>query len=228
MSRPVRDLIQPPAELAAPIDHRPEAAVRGPFIEKQPELLASARAPLQAMCDLSGKLHEAAARVRDRAALAREAAPTMERVTRQLDALVADLTSRREALERQIISTITPPARDEIAAEVRAHFKSRKDAFAEIVALVRGGDARTTAAVLSAQPFLSGMTPEQQDVIRQAARTKFVPEQHGLSEDLGRCLDRVRAAGAAFVVRVGGELHKWQQPDREVAAIKQGLEANAQ
>jgi hypothetical protein len=209
--------------LSAPIDHHPDV-IRGQHIEAVPELLQLARAPMAEGFEVSKKLTDLSGRVPDKAVLAREAAPMMERVTRQFDSAVQTLTQRRDALEREIAATLTPSALDPVATEIRAHFKGRPTSFEDVAGLVRGGDARVTAAVLSAPAFLSGLTPEQHGVVRQFARDKFTPAQHGLSEDLGRNLDRMRAAGTAFVNRVGGQLAKWTRDDAE--DIRQELAAN--
>jgi hypothetical protein len=210
-------------DLAAPLDHYPEI-VRGTHIEKVPELLQLARTPLAGSRDLSARIKEAEPKVRDKAALAREVEPSVERLTRQYDDAVERLQKARDAKEREIDGILTPATADTAAAEIRAHFKGRgQQAFTELSALVRAGDRRATAAVLSSPAYLSGLTVEQQGILRTQARITLAPEQHGLSGDLEQAIERVRAAGAAFVMRVGGELHKWRRPDREIAAIKKGL-----
>ena len=81
-------------------------------------------------------------------------------------------------------------------------------------------------AVLGAPAYLSGLTPKQLDVVRTQARLKFAPTQAAIAEDLTRVIERVRTAGSAFVLRLGGEVHKWCQQERDVATVKKGLEAS--
>lgn len=182
---PPRHLAGAPQKLDMLLGHDP-LTIRGEHIEKDPRLLEAARAPLAAAKGLREQINKLIGTTTNRAELARAASAQMTRVTRHFDKAVPALETRRDALEKEIAAVITPGQHDPVGVEIRAHFKAQKEPFAAAMKLVEGGDARTTAALLSAPAFLSGLNEEQQATVRAQARVKFAPELHGLATDLDR------------------------------------------
>ncbi len=211
-----------PEKLDVPLSHYPET-IRGEHLEKDAALLSTARAPLAAAKTVREKINTLIQSTTNRGELARASAGQMEQVTRAFDKVVPQLTARREAVEKEIATILTPSAPDSAAGEIRAHFKSDPSPFTAISNSVNAGDARTVAAVLGAPPFLSGLTNEQHDTLRLLARGKFAPAQSGLSADIERAVTQLKQVGASFVLQVGGAVREWSHVERDAEAIRKGF-----
>jgi hypothetical protein len=202
-------------------DHH-ELTIRGAAIEADAQLLATARAPLAAARVLKEKLNVLIKEGTNLPQLARDATPYVGNVTKALDAATATLSKRREVVEGKIASVLAP-GEDAVAGEVRTFWRSQKEPFAAAVAAVNAGDLRTTKALLGAQPFLTGLTQEQHDQLREQARAKFAGADAALSSEIGAALDRIASVGSAFVAQVGGAVHFWGAADRASDGIKARL-----
>jgi hypothetical protein len=221
LQRPTRDIQRPPQRLDIPPDHN-ELVVRGTFIEKDAKLLEAARAPLVSARQMRETINTLVGSTANRTELARAAEARMAVVTKSFDAAVPALEQRRAAVEATITKTLAGQP-DSHALAICAHFKQAPERFADASKLISSGDARTAAALLNAPPYLSGLSPEQHDALRTAARVKFCPDQHGLSQDLERAIGTLKSVGSAVVKQVGGAIHTWGQADRDANAIKKAL-----
>jgi len=220
LQRPTRDIQRPPQRLDIPPDHN-ELVVRGTHIEKDAKLLEAARAPLAAARQMRETINTLVGSTANRAELARAAEARMTTVTKSFDAAVPALEARKATVEAQITKLFEPQC--SAAGEIRQHFKSTSEPYAQAAKLIESGDLRSTRALLGAPPYLSGLTSEQMDTLRTAARAKFAPDLHGLSGDLDRAIGTLNRVGSAVVKQVGEAIHKWGAADRDANAIKKAL-----
>ncbi len=216
-NRPARDINRPKERLDVVPDHDP-LVVRGEFIGRDADLLASARAPLASARALRVAVNELIDGTDNKAELARAASARMHAVTKQFDASHAALVRQRDSLERDI-ATVLSGQPDSHAAAICHHWASRDSRFPDLIKLCGDGDLRTVAAVLAAPSYLSGLTADQHRQLRDQARVKFAPAQTGLSQDLGRAINLTETVGARLVKDVGGLIHAWGRADRDAARI---------
>lgn len=221
IQRPTRDIQRPPARLDIPPDHN-ELVVRGTHIEKDAKLLEAARGPLLAARQMRETINQLIGTTANRAELARAADARCSQVTKSFDVAVPALEQRRAAVEASIAKVLAGQP-DSHAQAICAHFKGTSSGFSDVAKLIESGDARTTAAVLNAPPYLSGMTAEQHATLRTAARLKFTPDEAGLSADLDRAIGTLQRVGSAVIAQVAGAIHTWGAADRDANTIKKAL-----
>jgi hypothetical protein len=205
--RPHRDLINPPRLLNLSPDQDERAIVRGTFIEKS-TVLGTARGPVQAAREFRAKYNELRSATKEPRELAKRASAAAEEITRKFDSLLPQLAKQRDSLEKEIAKVLQPAVADEAAQEIRGHFKNAKAPFDEAAKLLAAGEIRTVRALLAAPYYLCGLTEAQQNTLRDQARTKWCPDQSGLSADIARAIEKVQAVGGAFAAEVGEVLHE--------------------
>jgi hypothetical protein len=101
----------------------------------------------------------------------------MERATRAFDYADTALKNNIAALDKALSEPVQARAAHTISVEIRAHVKGLKAEGGSILDFVRraidSGDHDTVSAVLGAPAYLSGMTPEQQQIFfADAPRTQ--------------------------------------------------------
>jgi hypothetical protein len=211
LNRPVRTPNRVPKLLPTSLDLH-EEAVRGNQLSKDAKLLGDARAPLKAARELREQVNQLIPTNVSRAELARAATSRLGDVAKLFDKVVPALEAHRTNVEKEIGRILTPGTPDALAAEVRAHLKASKEPFAEALKLVEGGDLRSVQAVMAGPGFLSGMTPEQAGLVRDAARTRFAADHAELAADLDRAIGSVKRSGEALIRDVGGAINEWTDP----------------
>jgi len=141
--------------------------------------------------------HEAYGRINDTEAASRKNPPSnasrqafvdaaekaLTRINPQVDRRVRELSGIQETLSKLVSVAIDEPTRSTpeglaLAQEVRSHVKSLSDKArnAFVAAAIEANDKATVAAMLYAQPFLSGLDKITQGTLRERAAAKFAPE----------------------------------------------------
>lgn len=133
-----------------------------------------------------------------------------DRVAPTIDRRVAELNGYRDTLATRVATALDNPTRKTpeglaLAAEVRAHIKGMKaDQRAGFVSqAIDRGDLPTVAAVLHAQPFLSGLEPASHEMLRARAAAKFAPVDSAQLAATEAAIDHVCTSTSALVKRMG-------------------------
>lgn len=133
-----------------------------------------------------GRVHDASAASKTNPAWT-EAAALIEtqgfadKMTTQLakkfDSATANLTRVIEGLERDLSQPIESRGVGAMSAEIRAYVKGLPDGerMGFIRKAIESGDERTVGAVLGGVPYLSGLTPEMQNVMLRLHHEKSNP-----------------------------------------------------
>ena len=103
-----------------------------------------------------------------------------ERATKAFDYANTVLKNNVAALEKALTEPVQARAAHTISVEIRAHVKGLKAEGGSILDFVRraidASDHDTVSAVLGAPAYLSGMTPEQQQVMLRMYHAKAQPQ----------------------------------------------------
>lgn len=200
--------------------------IRGEHITKHEALLGTARGAMESAYDVFGRVTELAQQFtrekRPQARLAEAALPHVERAVARFGQAIETLRARREATRVAIDKKLEGDGRDAVGGEIRSHIAKSESPVTKLADLVRAGDRRSVAAVLSAPPFLSGLTPEQREQVRALAATSFEPDDHGLLGDLDANLGRLEAANNVFLTLSAKQLKAWRDDTDEVIRKKLG------
>ncbi|MPY74913.1 MAG: hypothetical protein GEU87_11685 [Alphaproteobacteria bacterium] len=183
----------------------------------------SGRAALGHLYDAWGKIQDAAKVVTDKGRLAAAAQPFAERALDRASRALDTLTQQTEHLDREIAAAITPPQSDARAGEIRNYWLARAGtatkgkasltAFTGLRAAIEEGDLVTMSAVLSAPAYLSGLTQEQQGLLRLAAARRVVPDHVARREETDTAIARVRGAIDDFSATMARSLKDWRDDD---------------
>ncbi|OCC24871.1 hypothetical protein MB02_05275 [Croceicoccus estronivorus] len=134
-----------------------------------------------------------------------------DRVAPTIDRRVTELNGYRDTLATRVATALDHPTRKTpeglaLAAEVRAHIKAVKkpDERTSFVAqAIDQGDLPTVAAVIHAQPFLSGLEPATHEMLRARAAAKFAPVDSAQLAATEAAIDHVCTSTSALVKRMG-------------------------
>jgi len=154
------------------------------------------------------------------------------RVGPAIDRRLKELEGYRTTLEQRVATALDHPARKTpeglaLAAEVRSHIKAMKkpDERMKFVAqAIDTGDIPTVAAVLHAQPFLSGFAPEAHTTLRARAAAKFAPVDDAQLSATDAAIRHVTASGSALVKRYGDVIALRNAPAAKAAKSIKALE----
>lgn len=154
------------------------------------------------------------------------------RVGPAIDRRLKELEGYRTTLEQRVATALDHPARKTaeglaLAAEVRSHIKAMKkpDERMKFVAqAIDTGDIPTVAAVLHAQPFLSGFAPEAHNTLRARAAAKFAPVDDAQLSATDAAIRHVTASGSALVKRYGDVIALRNAPAAKAAKSIKALE----
>lgn len=142
------------------------------------------------------------------------------RVARQFDSAGANLTKSITALEEQLTAPITTKAGDPISAEIRRHVAGldRADRLSFIQKAVGSGDEVTSAAVLGAPSYLSGLEPQTIDALTRLYHERRSPAVAKRVKTMKAALDLVSNRGGLVFAEM--EKAVGMRPDR-VQALRQ-------
>jgi hypothetical protein len=209
MSKPVKLV------LSLPPDSHPSVISRR-YAERE-SVVGVAVEAMEAGYSVFGTINELAGQVRDKARLAQQALPHVERAASKFGRAIDALRARRDALDKQLTEKIVGDGRDHVGGEIRAHLKSLKAAAVLKVAdAARLGDRRTVAAALSAPAYLSGLDEKQQETLRGVVRQALEPDLTGVLADLDANLARVERANTVFLEKTAASIRAWRSQDDEL------------
>ncbi len=198
---------------------RPKPQIPTLAIDNHPDLVTNpaialnpARNALKGIWTDWDRLREAEAVSTDKKRLAKAAQSVVSRAGDSAIKALQAMDGFRKQIELKLINEITPLRQDPVAAEIRAHFKGQKEVFAAVATAVRGKDRRTTAAILGAPGYLSGLTEDQKNTLLDLARESWFPEEVQTLKDIDRhsqrvilCLGTVKSTLEPLVKEWAGE-----------------------
>ena len=189
-----------------PIDYDPRV------IEGDGPSAQSARGAMNA-------LHGAWVKIRDAAAdqsvelprLAKAATGAMERALIASDGAMERIDAQVRHLENEIVGLTQPRVDPTLAAEVRAYWRERgwNNGMTQAVA----ADPRTSSAVLSAPPYLSGLDDKQREVIRLMAVKAHAADRQAALDEATRARDKLQRASGRMIELVVPRIREWERPD---------------
>lgn len=177
-------------------------------------LLGTARDVLAQTYQLWGSLNDATSKVENKKMLAQRARKEVDATLPQLDRARAQLVREREKLRDRIAKTLRPekPGDPSVASEIRSYLRSEGQPLERALERIKAGDLQSVQAVLSAPAYLSGLKPEQYQLVEDAATRRFHDADRGLIEDIGQAVGSIEAAGSAFVAHHANLEAQWNAP----------------
>lgn len=153
------------------------------------------------------------------------AGKAFDAAAKTVDARLKELAGFRDGLAKRVAGALDTPARRTaeglaLASEVRAHAKALSDAkrWAFVTEGIEAGDLATVAAILAAQPFLSGLSAKQHATARELAARKFAPVDHAQFVATEAVINRVKDASQVLVGRYGKVLELRNTPKAKADA----------
>jgi hypothetical protein len=144
----------------------------------------------------------------DHEAFVTAAEQAFTRIAPQVDRRVRELEGIQETLSKRVASAIDDPTRKTpeglaLASEVRSYVKNLSDKTRTtfVVGAIEANDKATVAAVLHAQPFLSGLDGNAYAMLRARAATKFAPVDSAQLEATAAAIEHVNHAGSLLLGR---------------------------
>lgn len=127
-----------------------------------------------------------------------EATKQKDRLARRLDRTVRDLDGRIQHVQQELVRPVQQAAAGPLAAEVRSHFKmlDRSERTKLLNEAFAAEDEATLQAVLGSQPFLSGLTREDQVHYLHRYHSKRQPQLVERLELMVRVRDLMNTSGA--------------------------------
>lgn len=190
-----------------PIDAHPDV-VRG-----DSPLLEPARAAQRSVYEVWTKVREAQQTVTDKKRLAEVAQRAVERSLNLVDQKLDRLRQSRAQLDARVDAAVRPKTHDAVAVEIRGYMQRAPEAFGKVAEMIRKGDRRTTAAVLTAPAYLSGLTDEQHDTLLNMARSVFCPEDVTTLGHLDRAISRAERSAQQLSSTIAPLVRQWRGND---------------
>ncbi len=203
--------------LDIPPDHHPTV------IQGDSPGAVTGRGALTAIYDAIGKINDTAARVKDKGRLASAAQPFAERAVQSVGRAMETLKKQVEHLDSQIDTAISPPVDPTLAGQIRTYWaNSGSKALPGLRKAIEEGDAATISAVLHTPAYLSGLSDENQELLRQIATKRYAPDKTVQRAEAADALQRVERATNFFMETIAGNLRKWRDDDAKI--IQEGLQ----
>lgn len=153
-----------PLKIEWPLDFHPGTSKYAPVDEG-----------LASLAEASATINSALGSVRDHTKLASAVRTKSAAALRTAQQRFKEAQSDSQNTSTKI-SEIVNKHRPEFAQEVRAHVATSKSPTDAVRKMVLAGDTESVGAVLRAPAFLSGLTDEQQFILRNFAKSRFCPE----------------------------------------------------
>lgn len=153
-----------PLKIEWPLDLHPGTTSYAPVAEG-----------LASLAEASATINSALGSVRDHTKLASAVRTKSAAALRTAQQRFKEAQSDSQGATSKI-SEIVNKHRPEFAQEVRAHVAASKSPTDTVRKMVFAGDTESVGAVLRAPAFLSGLTDEQQFILRTYAKSRFCPE----------------------------------------------------
>ncbi|MGH6678399.1 MAG: hypothetical protein ACREDL_05595, partial [Bradyrhizobium sp.] len=157
--------------------------------------------------------------------LANAAEAAWKRIAPIIDRKVKELNGTITVISNRVAAAIDEPTRKTpegiaLATEVRNYVRAlpleQRTAF--INQAINDSDKATIAALLHAQPFLSGLSAQAHANMRKQAAAKFAPLDSGQYDAATSAIEYVTSAGSALSARYGKVMHSMRQTPVEKAA----------
>jgi len=199
-----------------PPDHHPD------LIRGESPGAALGRETLTRLYDAYGKINDVAKQVTDKGRLAAAAQPFAERAVHTAGANINRLRQQVEHLDAEIGRALAPPVEPQLASQIRAHWAQQgSEKITGLGRAIKEGDITTTAAVLCAPAYLSGLTADNQAMLRMMAAQRFAPEQVQARAEAADALERADRATRHFMTKMAASIREWSDKDQRV--IEEGL-----
>lgn len=128
--------------------------------------------------------------------------PVAEALQAALDQAKADSAAIDDHIEKGLRSRVEAPEAREIRAYLRTLPDAQRDKFLE------EADDDVLSAVLSAKPFLSGVSPAKAGMLRERATRSQFPEQIRTRERLSAAQDSLKSGWSLFLAKTDPLLAK--------------------
>lgn len=212
-----------------PIDHNPDSVIgEGPAAQQAKSAMVSIWQTWNAV--------KAAAEDPDTPldTLARVAAQAVERGLAQADRAAGAITDNINALEASIEADVCPRQPDMLAAEIRSYWRTEvgerdgrtNNGKLDVMMRAVKGDKRTSAAILAAPPYLSGLDNDAHALVRQTAVNQWAAERHADLEEARKALGKVQAASERVSATLAPKITLWANPEptklRQLRTIAEG------
>ncbi len=204
--------IETPVRIDIPLDHHPLA------IKGDTPGAVNGRAALKTIYDAYGRINDTAEVVNDKGKLAQAAQPFAERAIAQAGRTAEGLASQISQLDTQMQQKLTHQPNSQQALEVRAYWARQDDVFGPASVKVRAGDLVTISALLNAPAYLSGLTDEQQVILRNQALNTVAPELVQRRTEATRSLELVEVALNHFTKITSAKIVEWRDEDSKLLA----------
>ncbi len=208
---PETEKTQVVVRLDIPPDHHP-AVIKG-----ESPGAGLGRGALTSLYDAYGRINDTAGKVQDKARLASAAQPFAERAVQQAGRAIKTMQQQVAHLDREIATALRPAVEPSLAAQIRAHWAGTgAKALPGLRKAIEAGDAATVGAVLNAPAYLSGLSEENQGLLRAMAAEKFAPEKVAQRAETADALARVERATTHFMETMAGRLREWRDDDSKI------------
>lgn len=200
------------------IDNHPDT------VQSESVHLNAARGALKNIWDQWKKLQEAEAVTTDKKRLARAAAAVVGNAEKTAETALKALQGSYDSLEAKLVAEVTPTKMDYAASEIRAYWKSQRHPFTGLSSLVKSGDRRTLAAVLTAPAYLSGLKDDQHQTLLGLARETWFPEETRTLKDIDHAGGRVMILANTVKNTLTPLIKEWsgEKEEKAFAAFKEG------
>ena len=190
-----------------PIDHNPEAVVgEGPSAN-------AARHAMASIWTAWGAIKTAAEDPdTNLATLGTLSQRALEKGLVSADRAIATIEKQIVGIEKSVETAIRPPITDALAAEIRSHWQkasANPKSLPDLMTAVRT-DPRTSSALLSAPPYLSGL--KDHDTVRKTAVLAHAPEQKAALDEATKALRKITAARDRSMSVLGSRIAVWKDP----------------
>lgn len=175
----------------------------------------AARDGMKELYEAHGRVNDVAGEIRDKGRLATAATQVVEQTLRRVERQATSVQRTLETLDQEIAAALRPTIDPYTATEIRTHWSARKDnAFRDLSKLI-GHDPATTSAVLAAPAYLSGISDENQGLLRQLAADRMMPDKVAARKEAADGLAKLRHAAQNFSDAMAGNIAEWSDPDNE-------------
>lgn len=144
--------------------------------------------------------------------------PLLEKAAVTIGQTLDNLANARKTAEAAVESAlrVKEPA---LGTEIRAHLKSMKSPYGELLNAIQAGDLEPVAAALHGPAMLSGITKEQQSDLRALAAQTFAPEPWKTIQDTDKAADRLTRANVFLVDYTRKSKARWMPSSQAANAL---------
>ena len=180
-----------------------------------------AKGAMKTIYEAHGKINTVAAQVQDKPRLATAVTPVAESAIRGAGRTITLLTAQIEHLDKAIADTLKRPVEAGLAGQIRQHWANQSNRLSGLQSAIKDGDAATISAVLHAPHYLSGLTADQQGIIRTLAAARFAPKEVATRAETEAAMHRLTAVTDEFMGKITECINSWKDADQRI--LEEGL-----